>query len=300
MMLAFAASLFAALPAIDSATLAAELAPIIASHKGDIAVSVRYLPIGSVYGHNADTVMPTASLIKLSILTDLYAQAAEGKLKLDDKLTLTKDDCVPGSGVITDNISPGAVLTVLDCARLMITVSDNTATNLVLGKTTIAAPCARMKAMGFPETRINAQVFKGSKTSIDPERTKKYGLGSTTAAETTGLLAKLARGEAVGPGADKEILAILRKNQDDASLARDLPNGVTLAHKTGAVNAARTDAGLMYFRGKPVVAICVLTDNNADRRWVNGNAAQVVLGKVGRAVHDHYAPLYPAKAPPKK
>ena len=255
---------------------------------------MRYLPTGTVYGHNADAVMPTASLIKLSILTDLYAQAAEGKLKLDDKITLKKDDCVPGSGVITDNISPGAVLTVLDCARLMITVSDNTATNLVLGKTTIAAPCARMKALGFPETRINAQVFKGSKTSIDPERTKKYGLGSTTARETTGLLAKLARGTAVNPKADKEILAILRKNQDNASLARDLPGGVTLAHKTGAVNASRTDAGLMSFRGKPVVAICVLTDNNADRRWVNGNAAQVVIGKIGRAVYDHYAPLYPA------
>lgn len=285
-----------ACPAADAAKLAAELAPIVAAHKGDIAVSVRHLPSGAVYGHNADAVMPTASLIKLSILVDLYARVAEGKVALADKVTLTQDDCVPGSGVITDNISPGAVLSVLDCARLMITVSDNTATNLVLDKTTIAGPVARMKRMGYPETRVNAKVFKGSKTTIDPERSKQYGLGSTTARETTGLLADLARGKAVSAAADREILAILLKNQDNESLARDLPPGAAFAHKSGWVSAARTDAGLIYYNGKPLVAICVLTNNIVDRRSALDNATQVVIGKVGRRVYDHYKTMHPAPA----
>ena len=298
MSLAFALALVAAFPVADGRKLAAELAPIVAAHKGDIAVCVRHLPTGATYRHNADQVMPTASLIKLAIMTDLYAQVAAGKLKLDDRVTLTKDDCVPGSGILTDNIAPGAVLTVGDYAKLMMIFSDNTATNMVLGKTTIAAPCERMKSMGYPETRVNAQVFKGSKTSIDKDRTKKYGLGSTTAAETVGLLGDLARGQAVDAESDKAILAIMRRNADKDSLVRDLPEGVPVAHKTGAVNAARTDAGLIYFYNTPTVAICVLTDNNADRRWVVDNAAQVVIGKVGRAVYDHYTPMYPPR--PKK
>ena len=296
--LALAAALFAAYPVADGNKLAAELAPIIATHKGDIAVCVRHLPTGARFGHNADTVMPTASLIKLAIMTDLYAQVAAGKIKLDDRVTLTKEDCVPGSGILTDNIAPGAVLTVGDYAKLMMIFSDNTATNMVLGKTTIAAPCERMKTMGYPETRINAQVFKGSKTSIDQDRTKKYGLGSTTAAETVGLLCDLARGKAVNVESDKAILTIMKRNADKELLVRDLPESVPFAHKTGAVNAARTDAGLIYFYNKPTVAICVLTDNNVDRRWVVDNAAQVVIGKIGRAVYDHYAPLYPPR--PKK
>ena len=298
MPLAVALALVAAFPVADGGKLAAELAPIVATHKGDIAVCVRHLPSGASYAHNADAVMPTASLIKLAIVTDLYAQVAEGKLKLDDRVTLTKDDCVPGSGILTDNIAPGAVLTVGDYAKLMMIFSDNTATNIVLGKTTIAGPCARMKAMGYPETRINAQVFKGSKTSIDKDRTKKYGLGSTTARETVGLLGDLARGEAVNAASDKAILAIMLRNEGKDSLVRDLPESVKVAHKTGAVNAARTDAGLIYFNGVPTVAICVLTDNNVDQRWVKDNAAQVVIGKIGRAVYDHYSKLHPPR--PKK
>ncbi len=284
----------------DSRVLAARVAPIVAEHQGRIAVAVRDLRGGTAFTHNADDPMPTASLIKLAVLVDLYAQAHEGKLSLDKRLTLTQADCVPGAGVLTDSFTPGASLTLRDAARLMITVSDNTATNLVLGQTTIPAPNASMTALGFPNTRVNALVYKGSTTSVDPARTKKYGLGSTTAREMVGLLAKLDADTVVTPAACREMLGILRKNHDSEMLVRLLPDGTAVAHKTGAVSDARTDAGIVYVRGKPAVAVCVLTCENADKRWVVDNAAQLVIARVGRAVYDHFAARAPAPTPAKK
>src|SRR5205823_9699187 len=107
-----------------------------------------------------------------------------------------------------------------DAVRLMIVYSDNTATNLVLDKIGIAAISKRMDAWGFPSTRIHAKVFRGSTTSIDPERTKKYGLGSTTAREMVGLLEKLHQGKLVSPEACKEMIGHMKKCDDATKLKR--------------------------------------------------------------------------------
>ncbi len=277
--------------------LAARLEAVVATHRGKIAIAVKSLDTGEAFYLHADDVMPTASLIKLPVMVEVFRQAEAGKVKLDQKLTLTKEDCVPGAGVLTDSFTPGATFTLLDAVRLMITVSDNTATNMVLGVIGLPATNETMAKLGFPETRVNAQVYKGSTTSIDKDRTKKYGLGSTTAREMAGLVELIATKKVVTPKACDEMLAILRKNHDTELIVRGLPPGVAFAHKTGAVTSARTDAGVLYFKGKPSVVICVLTDDNADKRWLVDNEAQVVFGKVGAAVAAHFAP---SKATPKK
>ena len=299
-LIAFAALLTADPP--KPSALGAKLEAIAATHKGKIAIGVKDLAGGEEFFLRGDDVMPTASLIKLAVMVETFRLFETRKFNFDHKLTLTKDDTVPGAGVLTDSFSPGATFSLLDAVRLMITVSDNTATNMVLDTITIPATNATMAKLGFPETRVNAKVFKGSTTSVDPERTRKYGLGSTTAREMTGLLELIATRKAVSPTASDEMLGILKKNHDNEMLVRGLPTGTTFAHKTGAVTSARTDAGVLYFGGKPAVVVCVLTDENADKRWLIDNDAQLVIGKVGRAVHDHFAPPpAPAKAePPKK
>lgn len=281
-------------PAKPSA-LGAKLGAIAATHKGKIAVGVKDLATGEEFFLKGDDVMPTASLIKLAVMVETFRLFEDRKFQYDHKLTLTKEDTVPGAGVLTDSFSPGATFTLLDAVRLMITVSDNTATNMVLDAITIPATNATMATLGFPETRINAKVFKGGTTSVDPARTKKYGLGSTTAREMTGLLELIATKKAVSPTACDEMLGILKKNHDNEMLARGLPTGTAFAHKTGAVSNARTDAGVIYLKGKPAVVICVLTDENADQRWLVDNDAQLVIGKIGRAVYDHFAPAEPPK-----
>ena len=107
----------------------------------------------------------------------------------------------------------------------MIVYSDNTATNLVLDKVGIKHVNERMAKLGLKETRINAKVFSGSTTSVDPARTKKYGLGSTTASEMVTLLEMLHEGKLVSADASKAMLEHLKKCDDKDKFPRFLPAG---------------------------------------------------------------------------
>lgn len=268
-------------------TLEARIAPLVKEHKGKVAIAVKHLGTGESWFLNADDVMPTASLIKLPVMVEAYAQEKDGKLKFDTKLTLTKDDKVPGSGILTSHFSDGATFPVKDAVRLMIAFSDNTATNMVLDQTGIKEVNARMVALGFKNSKVNAKVFKGSTTSVDPAATKQYGLGSTTAREMVDLLALIDAGKVVSPEACKEMVAHLKACNDTNMFARHLPAGASLAHKTGAVSAARTEAGIAYLKSGPV-ALCVLTNDNDDKRWTKDNAAEALLANVAKAVYDHF------------
>src|SRR5262245_50345554 len=177
-------------------TLEARLMPLVKAHKGRVAIAVQHLDTSESWYLNGDEVMPTASLIKFPVMIEVYQQVAEGKIKLSDVVTLRKEDMVPGSGILTYHFSDGATFSLRDALRLMIAFSDNTATNLVLDRIGIAATGKRMKEWGYPNTKIHAKVFKGSTTSIDPDGTKKYGLGSTTAKEMGRLLEQLHKGKA--------------------------------------------------------------------------------------------------------
>jgi D-alanyl-D-alanine carboxypeptidase (penicillin-binding protein 5/6)/beta-lactamase class A len=274
-------------------TLGERLTSLAKKHQGKVSVALKHLRTGESFELNADEPMPTASLIKLAVMIEVYQQVAEGKIKLSDPVTLHQEDKVPGSGVLTEHFSPGLTFPLRDAVNLMITVSDNTATNLVLDKIGIAATGVRMKAWGFPNTKINAKSFRGSTTSINPEGTKRFGLGSTTAREMVSILEKLENRQLVNPEACEEMLAVLRKCDDDDKFPRFLPKGVTVAHKTGSVNAARTDAGILYLPSGPV-ALCVLTDKNADQRWVADNEGNVFCAHVAKEVCDYFAGKHPA------
>lgn len=282
-------------------TLESRIKPIADRHKGTIAVAVKNLTTGEEFRLNADEVMQTASLIKLAIMVEAYRQLDAKKVDFAKTLTLTKDDKVPGAGVLTDHFSDGATFPLKDAIRLMIVFSDNTATNMVLDQVGIKCVNDTTSELGMPETRINAKVYKGSSTSVDPERTKKYSLGSTSANETIKLLELIHTGKAASADSCKAMLGHLEKNDDKELLVRHLPPGTKVAHKTGATNKVRTDAGIIFVpdpthtpkdkeakRTIPV-AVCVLTNENEDQRWVLDNAAQVVIADIGKAVYDHYA-----------
>src|SRR5262245_25025331 len=201
-------------------TLATRLMPLIRAHQGKVAVAVKHLDTGETFFEAEDEEMPTASLIKFMIMLEVYLQVSEGKVKLDDKLTLKKADMVPGSGILTYHFSEGATFSLRDAARLMIAYSDNTATNLVLDRIGIDSTNKRMAAWDCPNTQINAKVFLGKTTSINPERTKKFGLGSTTANEIVRLLEMVYQGKVVSPEACKEILEHLKNCEDKDQFPR--------------------------------------------------------------------------------
>ncbi|MBN9118324.1 MAG: serine hydrolase [Planctomycetes bacterium] len=271
---------------VSAADLETRIAPLVKEHKGKVAVAVKNLKTGETYFLNADAVMPTASLIKLPIMVETYWQAKDEKVKLDTALTLKKEDKVPGSGILTPHFSAGATFPLKDAVRLMIVYSDNTATNMVLDSIGLPSTNKRMESLGLKETRINAKVFRAD-TRIDQERGKKYGLGSTTAREMVQLLELIEQGKVVSPEACKEMLGHLKACDDREKMTRFLPAGTVVAHKTGSVNASKTDAGIIYTQSGPV-AVCVLTDENADQRWVADNAAQVLIGKIAKETVDQF------------
>ena len=280
-------SLLAAGPS-ENPTLETRLAPLAKDHKGKIALAVKNLETGESYYRNADEVMPTASLIKVAVLIELYQQAQEDKLKLTDRVRLRAADKVPGSGILTEHFSDGADFSLRDAARLMIAFSDNTATNLVLDRVGVKSVNRRMEAWGFPNTRINAKVYLGSTTSVAPERTRRYGLGSTTAREMVELLEQLQMSERCRPFCKQAILNHLAKNADKDKFKRFLPADVVVMHKDGSTRDTRTDAGLIHTPAG-IVAVCVLTTDNKDRRWHSDNAGNLLCARVAKEVYDHFA-----------
>lgn len=280
-------TLLAADPSVDTG-LEPRLAPLAEAHKGKVALAVKNISTGECYHRNADEVMPTASLIKIAVLIQLYHQVQEGKVTLTDRVTLRKADKVPGSGILTDHFSDGAEFSLRDAARLMIAHSDNTATNLVLERTGIRSVNERMDEWGFPETRINAKVFLGSRTSLDPARTRRFGLGSTTAREMIGLLEQLQTSDRLRPFYKLSVLNHLSKNADKDKFKRFLPGGVVVLHKDGSTDDTRTDAGLIHTPAG-IVAVCVLTTDNKDHSWRADNAGNVLCARVAKEVYDHFS-----------
>jgi beta-lactamase class A len=243
-------------------------------------VALKHLTSGATFTHRADEPMPTASLIKLPVMVTAYQQAADWTLDLDKRIVLKAEDKVPGSGILTQHFSAGTEISVRDVIRLMIVYSDNTATNLVVDQIGLPATTERMTKWEYPHTRLHAKVFRGD-TSIAPERSKQFGLGSTTANEMLRLLERLHRKELVSEHASNQLYDHLLACDDKPWLAKILPIGTKVAMKTGSVSAVRTVAGIIESPSGPI-AVCVLTSNNKDQRWTDDNAAQLLSAEIAR------------------
>jgi beta-lactamase class A len=277
------------LPPDDSkalTTLASRIDPLIRAHKGKVAVAVKNLRSGESFQYHADEVMPTASLIKFPVMIEVYRQAAAGAVDLDARLTLRAEDKVSGSGVLTNHFSPGATFTLRDAVRLMIAFSDNTATNLVLDAIGIGATAATMEKMGYPETKIHSKVSH-RETSVFPERSKQFGLGSTTAGEMIRLCEALHSQRLVSREASAAMLEHMRACDDRDKFPRFLPASTKIAFKTGSLANTRTAAGIIESADGPV-ALCVLSCENQDTRWVPENAGNVLCAEVAKEVFEHF------------
>jgi beta-lactamase class A len=276
------------LPGAAAEPLESRLLPLIKAHQGEVAVAVKHLKTGETYNYRENEPHATASLIKFPVMIEAYRQSVEGELDLTKPVELRDADKVPGSGILTEHFSEGASLPLRDCIRLMIAYSDNTATNLVLEKIGIGSTAETMDRLGFPNTKIHSKVYR-RETSVFPERSQRFGLGSTTAAEMIGLFELLHKEELVSPEASREMLAHLKKCDDKQKFPRFLPAGTVLAFKTGSVSDARTAAGILYTKSGPI-ALCVLTAKNVDQRWTAENAGDLLCAEIAREVYLHFNP----------
>ena len=146
--------------AAEDSRLASTIKRLVTGHKGQVSVVIKHVDSGRGFAFEAERPMPTASLIKLAVMVEVYRQVEEDKVELRDRLKLTSDDTVPGSGLLRKYFTTGSRLSLRDAVRLMIAVSDNTATNLVLDHIGLKSTNRTMARLGHPNTRIHAKVFR--------------------------------------------------------------------------------------------------------------------------------------------
>ena len=284
--------------AVAPSPLEQRIAARLSSFQGVLGVAAVHLDTGETVGVQADQRFPTASLIKTAVMVEVFQQIAEGRVRKDQALTLTDEIKVGGSGVLQNLKAPSAH-PVSDLLYLMIALSDNTATNMLVGLVGTKAVDDRMVALGLPQTRLYRPTFRGGRPDVFPEEEKEFGLGSSTPRESARLLELIARGQVVSPAASTEMAELLGKQQFHEMIPRLLPgDGVTVAHKTGQDEeklpdangqrgSLRTDAGIVTTpKGRYVIAI--FTRRVKDQRWTVDNAAYLAGAEVSRLVFDHF------------
>ena len=274
---------------VDTASLKHVLDSIADAHQGVVGYTVIDLENNVTISLRGDETFPTASLIKVAVLVTVYDLVAKGELSLNDPLTVLKIDQVPGSG-ITQYLHPGSILTVHDAAWLMITISDNTATNLLLDRIIIRRVWDKMEALGLKHTKIHSKTFRRN-SSVAMDSSVKYGLGVTTPNEMARLFELLARGKAVSAKADSEMIDMFEHNNTDVMLLR-FADGARVAHKDGETDQVRTECGMFYLRNR--IAACVLTKENKDTRWIVDNEAQLTVARMGEAIVKAWGGVPPA------
>ncbi len=266
-------------PALDASVRAA-----IAQFKGRVSLYAKNLDTGAVYDLGGNDLVRTASTIKLPIMVEAFARVAEGKARWTDELILTNAKKVPGAGVLS-NLSDGLRLSLRDAVTLMIVLSDNTATNMVLDYLTADAVNARMEAHGLKETRSLRKINGGgeSKAGAD-EANKRFGIGKSTPREMVLLLEKIERGEAVSPAVSKEMIELLKRQQYHDGIFRTQWK-LSTASKPGALDALRSDVGVIYSpRGRIVMAITC--DEIPEVDWSVDNPAHLLMSRLSRMLID--------------
>ena len=263
----------------DTSALRRTLDSLAGAHRGVVGYAVRNIDTGERLERRGDETFSTASLIKVAILVALFDLVEQKKIALDDPLTVLAIDQVPGSGVL-QFFKPGATLTVGDAAWLMMTLSDNTATNLILDRIIIRRVWEKMEALGLPHTKVHSKSFLRI-ASVAMDSSVKYGFGVTTPNEMATLLALIAQGKAVSPPADSVMLRML-ENGDNPALLLRYAAGTRAAHKWGGTDQVRTDCALFFRQSR--VAVCVLTKDNEDRSWRVDNEAQLTIARMGEAI----------------
>jgi beta-lactamase class A len=243
--------------------------------KGKVSLFAKNLDTGEMYELGADDRIRTASTIKIAVMVEAFARVAEGKAKWTDELVLTKAARYAGSGVLPE-LSEGLRLTLRDAVNLMMVVSDNTATNMVLDYLSTDDVNKRMESLGFKQIRILRRVGSGGESKEGKEAdNKRFGLGVATPREWVSLMERLEHGEIVDNSSSKEMIELMKREQARYAIGRtqwDLP----MASKYGALDHLRSAVGIIYTpQGR--VAMAISCDDMPDVIWSVDNPAYLLM-----------------------
>jgi beta-lactamase class A len=255
-----------------------------------VTIYAKNLESGASYTLNGDDPVRTASTIKLAVMTEVFAAVEEGRAKWNETIVLRESDIVSGSGILRE-FSDGLWVPIRDLVHLMIVVSDNTATNLLIDRFTADAVNARMEKLGFAQTRLMRKV-RGDGTKLKPAEgwsvdgrkaeNQRFGLGRTSPHEMVTLLEKMDRGELVSAVASKEMIEILKRQQLTEGIGRKTGR-LTVASKSGSLDALRSDVGIVYAPGGKI-AMAITVDGMKEIDDSVDNIGNVMIADLAQVV----------------
>lgn len=217
---------------------------------GVMGVAILDLTDGHKYLLHANDVFAQASSIKICVLAELYRQAQQGKLKLTDFYTVNASDLVPDSDIM-NGLTPGVTrITLRDLATMMVAVSDNSATNVLIDRVGMENVNAFLDSLGLSRTRLRRKM-------MDIKAAAEGRENISTPAEMVFLLEALYRGKVLNKQMTDDFFKVLSTHKD-SWIPRLLPDDVKIANKPGALEAVRNDSGVVFLEKRPYI-ICVMT-----------------------------------------
>jgi len=282
----------------DKVLLEKEILSLAKSYSGRIGVYAKNLKTNEEIKINADSLFPTASVIKLPILVTLFQKAKDGSIDLFKEILISSKDKVGGAGVI-QYFDGDTKIKLIDAATLMIILSDNTATNAVIDQFAdkhddkLEAVNSTMEKLGLKNTKLLNKVFSYATKKNTPEA-KRFGLGYSSPFEMGQLLELIYRHQVIDSQYSEWIISILKNQQDDTMIRRFLPydnlkenESIIVANKTGAVDRSRIDVGIVY-SPKCDFVIAIFADESTDTSWTHDNKAQNAVARTARLIYDYF------------
>ena len=253
---------------------------LVKDYKGDIGIYIQSLKTGKVVQINADTVFPSASIVKVPILIGIMNKINNGELAYHQEQAY--HDSMLYAGVdLLGSFKNGEKIELSKLLMLMLSMSDNTA-SLWLQKLagTGTAINVLMEKNGFLHTRVN------SKTVGREVDRSKYGWGQTTPKEMASIFEKMYRGQMISDSVSKKMIRLLGRNYWDEEALSEIAATIFVASKSGAVDASR-DEILLVMAKEPYI-LSVFTKNNKDKSWNENNEAWVLTRKLSKIAFEYY------------
>jgi beta-lactamase class A len=250
---------------------------------GEIGVYVKNLRTGKTVAINADSVFPTASMVKVPILLGVFDKMLKKELSYHQQL-IYKDSLLYEGEDILGSFKSNEAIELSKVLMLMLTTSDNTASlwlQSLAGSGT--AINELMNQFGFTATRVN------SRTPGREESRKQYGWGQTTPRDMATIFEKIYRKELFAEEACNKLMRLLSRNYWDEEGLSQIPPTIEVFSKNGAVNASRSEAMLVNAPHNPYV-VCIITKNNQDQSWEPGNEAWVLTRKLSALLWNYFEP----------